>query len=126
MYVLVDFLLIGCSEGQDWFGVDLRLGQSCAPIDWEVYSSRRRVTDALSEWQGLVDPATGELYYMSHISSASLWEKRNETLRAESELRRLVVPWLDAEFRGEVRVFAMWCCRISSNQQATAMNSQER
>ena len=52
--------------------------------------------------QGLVDPATGELYYMSHVTSASLWEKRNETLRAEAELRRLVVPRLDCEFRGEV------------------------
>ena len=52
--------------------------------------------------QGLVDPATGELYYMSHITSASLWEKRNETLRSEAELRRLVVPRLDNEYRGEV------------------------
>jgi hypothetical protein len=74
------------------------------PVDWEVYASRRRVADMLFEWQGLVDPATGELYYMSHITSASLWEKRNETLRAEAELRRLVVPRLDAEFRGEVRL----------------------
>ena len=73
------------------------------PLDWEVAANRRRVADSLAEWQGLVDPATGELYYMSHITSASLWEKRNETLRSEAELRRLVVPRLDAEYRGEVR-----------------------
>ena len=60
--------------------------------------------------QGLVDPATGELYYMSHITSASLWEKRNETLRSEAELRRLVVPRLDNEFRGEVRACVRFAC----------------
>ena len=41
---------------------------------------------------------------MSHITSASLWEKRNETLRSEAELRRLVIPRLDSEYRGEVCV----------------------
>ncbi len=57
-----------------------------------------------------MDPATGELYYMSHITSASLWEKRNETLRSEAELRRLVVPRLDNEFRGEVRACVRFAC----------------
>jgi hypothetical protein len=43
--------LVCLSEGQDWFGVDLRLQLNMPPTDWEVYASRQRVTAALSEWQ---------------------------------------------------------------------------
>ena len=48
---LVHTAVVWSSEGQDWFGVDLRLQLNAAPTDWEVLTSRKRVTDALSEWQ---------------------------------------------------------------------------
>ena len=60
------------SEGQDWFGLDLRLTYSMEPTDWEVLSNRRRVADALTEWQGLVDPATGDLVYVVQCSASSI------------------------------------------------------
>ena len=47
----VNAAVVWSSEGQDWFGVDLRLQLNAAPTDWEVLTSRKRVTDALSEWQ---------------------------------------------------------------------------
>ncbi len=89
------------SEGQDWFGTDMRLRESMVGTDWGVLSERRRVFDVLQEWQGLVDPATGDLYYLSRVTGASLWEKRNEVLRAEAEMRRMSVARLDNELRGE-------------------------
>jgi len=42
---------VSSSEGQDWFGLDLRLQLSMEPVDWAVLANRRRVADALSEWQ---------------------------------------------------------------------------
>lgn len=80
----------------------MRLLTAIPARDWTMLPQRQRIAASLSEWQGLQDPATGEVYYMSHATGASLWERRNETLRSEAELRKFVVPQLDGEYRGEV------------------------
>ena len=93
--------IAGATEGQDWFGLDIRVCGAGVPIGWDTWSERKATAEALFEWQPMIDPATGQLYYYSHVTGASLWDKTRETLRTEATLRRLIVSRLDNDIRGD-------------------------
>ncbi len=55
--------------------MDLRLQLNAAPMDWEVLTSRKRVTDALSEWQVRPHKQHAHCDYMS-LSDCSVDDRQ--------------------------------------------------
>ena len=59
------------------------------------------MAQAAAEWVPAIDPASGEAYYSSSLTGASVWEKGAPQLQAEAALRRAVVAALDTEARSQ-------------------------
>ncbi|KAA0166186.1 hypothetical protein FNF28_03233 [Cafeteria roenbergensis] len=91
----------GAAEGSDWFGVSTTSGLHAPVATWGALGAREAVAQAAAEWVPAIDPASGEAYYSSSLTGASVWEKGAPQLQAEAALRRAVVAALDTEARSQ-------------------------
>jgi hypothetical protein len=89
----------GASEGHDWFGVDVTAGLHSPVASWAMLAERQSLAQSAGEWVPAIDPSSGERYYSSAMTGASVWEKGMPQLQAEAAMRRSVVAQLDTELR---------------------------
>jgi hypothetical protein len=97
--------LAGASEGVEWFGVDTAAGLHAPVSAWGSLQDRQLGAQAAAEWVPAVDPASGDVYWSSALTGASVWEKGAPQLQGEAALRRAAVAFLDTETRSQEAMF---------------------
>jgi len=101
---LVRWLAAG-AEGAEWFGVATVTGLHSPVAGWAALSDRQAAITAAAEWVPAVDPASGDTYFSSALTGASVWEKGAPQLQAEAALRRSVVALVDTDVRSEEALY---------------------